>query len=398
MIKKVDLREQNYSKTIDLPLSKSLLNRALILQANYNNITVPISTNVDDVAALKMAIANAHGEINIGAAGTAMRFTTAYFATKPGCNVVLTGSARMLERPIKSLVDALINLGADIEYLNETGHPPLKINGKKLQGGFLEVEANESSQFTTALMLVGPTLTKGLKLKLKSKIVSRPYIKMTASLMQQLGFSVLFDDENIEIKKQESIADVHFLPEPDWSAAAYWYGLVALNKEAKVLLKGLKKESVQGDARVARIFTELGVRTTYTDDGAWLENAPCLKPGKLVINLQNTPDLAQPIVVTCAALGIGVDFHGLETLLLKETNRLEALQTELAKVGCNVAITESTLKFEPTILHPPKAFFCTYKDHRMAMSLALLGCCFPVEIEDPACVSKSYPNFWEDLC
>lgn len=393
----IDLSGKNLSGEIKLPLSKSLHNRALVLAALYPLLKVNATADSDDVLALTSALQKTIGEVNISAAGTAMRFATAYFAATPGTEVVLTGTARMQKRPIGILVDALKTLGAEISYQSVVGFPPLAIKGKRLRGGELFVPSNRSSQFISALMLIGPLLENGITIRLVGKVVSKPYINMTAGLMNQLGFQVEVQDDLIRIHHQQKIAAITYTPEADWSAAAFWYGLVSTSKNGKVELKGLAEDSLQGDKRLVRIFEELGVKTSFNNEGAVLEKRAALLPNKLVVNLLDNPDLAQPLAFTCAALGISADLRGLQTLRIKETNRLMAIQNELAKVGVDVAITDATLRFEATKLHKPTVPFETYEDHRMAMSAAILATQFPLSINNPEVVSKSYPNFWVDL-
>jgi 3-phosphoshikimate 1-carboxyvinyltransferase len=266
-----------------------------------------------------------------------------------------------------------------------------------LEGGALAIPASVSSQYSTALMLIAPSLKNGLKLQLEGEVVSTPYVHMTVGLLQQLGFEAEFNNSTISVAPAAETAPTVYKPEADWSAAAYWYGFVALAPEGEILLRGLTENSLQGDARLVRIFEELGVKTTFTAHGALLQKRAAQLPGSLIINLNDTPDLAQPLAVTCAALGIGADFRGLQTLRIKETDRLLALQTELKKVGVVAQITDSTLKFPATKIHAPTAPFETYEDHRMAMSLVLLATVFPITINNPEVVGKSYPGFWEDV-
>ena len=390
----LDLTHWRPKGDIKLPLSKSLCNRALVLAAQFPQIRMAELSGAADTLILQKALQQKQGVIDVGAAGTAMRFATAYFAANAGCEIILKGSARMHQRPIGILVDALKTIGAQVTYLEKSAFPPIKIQGQKLVGGMLGVPATLSSQYISALMLIGPTLEKGLQITLVGNVVSTPYIHMTVGLMNQLGFSVSFSENEITVLPAENLAEVSYTPEPDWSAAAYWYGFMALASEGEVLLRGLTENSLQGDARLVRIFEELGVKTTFSPEGALLQKRAAQLPGTLVINLNDTPDLAQPLAVTCAALGIGADFRGLQTLRIKETDRLLALQTELKKVGVVAEVADSTLKFPATKTHAPTAPFETYEDHRMAMSLALLATKFPIVIHNPEVVSKSYPGFF----
>ena len=333
----------------------------------------------------------------VGAAGTAFRFATAFFAVQAGREVVLNGSARMLQRPIADLVNALKSLGAEINYVGNEGFPPLIITGKSLRGGEVSVNAATSSQFASALLLMAPSFEEGLKLRFIGEVVSKSYLKMTTNLLREVGVGVVETAEEITVLPAKNIATKTLKVEADWSAAAYWFGFVTLADEASIFLKGLQENSTQGDARLVQIFEELGVRSTFKADGLLLEKRPSQKMAKLIINLQNNPDLAQPLAVICAAMGIGADFRGLQTLKIKETDRLFALKIELQKVGVDVKTTDNSLAFEATSIHPPTAPFKTYEDHRMAMSFALLATRFPIQIENPEVVSKSYPKFWEDV-
>jgi 3-phosphoshikimate 1-carboxyvinyltransferase len=393
----LNLTQKSLRGELNLPLSKSLCNRALVLAALFPQIHVAQLSDAEDTVVLHRALRQTKGVIDVGAAGTAMRFATAFFAAKPGAEVVLRGSQRMHQRPIGVLVDALRQLGAEIEYAEKEGFPPLKIVGKKLEGGTLKVPAGTSSQYVSALLLIAPSLKNGLQLQLVGEVVSAPYIAMTVGLLSLFGAEVLVQGNTINVQPNAEIIPLSYLPEADWSAAAYWYGFLALAEDAEILLRGLTENSLQGDARLARIFEELGVKTTFTANGALLQKRAAQLPGKLVINLNDTPDLAQPLAVTCAAMGIGADFCGLQTLRIKETDRLLALQNELAKVGVLATITESSIAFSGTKLCPPTAAFATYLDHRMAMSFALLATKFAVDIEQPEVVAKSYPGFWEDV-
>ncbi len=383
--------------TVHLPLSKSLCNRALILQAQFPQIKIASLSKTDDTDVLVNALQSSAPIINLGAAGTAMRFATAFFAAQPGREVVLTGSPRMLQRPIADLVNALRQLGAHINYVGEDGFPPLKIIGQKLLGGSVEVNATASSQFASALLLVGPSMQNGLKLRFSGEVVSQSYLKMTVALLRELGVEVAETETEISVENAKNIAPKTYVVEADWSAAAFWYGFVALADDAEITLPGLQKNSTQGDAKLVEIFEALGVKTTFLAEGVLLQKRAAQKPAKLVINLNNTPDIAQPLAVTCAALGIGADFRGLQTLKIKETDRLLALQTELQKVGINAQITANSLAFDAAEIHPPTAPFKTYDDHRMAMSFALLASKFPITILNPEVVSKSYPHLWEDV-
>lgn len=401
---RIDANQANCKAEIELPASKSLLNRTLVLAANFAEIDVQHNCKADDVRVLQHALTRVKGLVDVGAAGTAMRFATAFFAAKPGANITLVGSKRMQKRPIKPLVDALQKLGATIIYTGQHGFPPLQISGAQLEGGEVEIDASVSSQFITALLLVAPTFKKGLTLHLVGNAISTPYVKMTADLMQNLGFKVrlssaksLAEIIKIHVAPAEAVPPKIFVAEADWSAAAFWFAIAALKKDAQFQLVGLHENSWQGDKKLIDIFKILGVRATFNSSGLHIKNGPAQLPGKLILNLAGNPDLAQVLAVTCAAMGIAADFRGLQTLPLKETDRLLALKTELRKVGCHVEITDASLAFGQQKLHAPKGPFCTYQDHRMAMSMAVLAVLFPVEIQQPEVVSKSYPDFFKQL-
>ena len=394
---KLDLRNAQLIGQVNLPLSKSICNRLLILQAQLPQLSIAQLSDADDTQILAKALQSKAAEINLGAAGTAFRFATAFFAAQAGREVVLTGRARMLQRPIADLVNALQSLGADVDYVGEAGFPPLRITGKKLLGGEVGMSASTSSQFASALLLIAPSFEGGLTLRFSGEVVSKSYIRMTTALMKSAGVAVAEHEHEIAVLPAKGISPKTLFVEADWSAAAYYFGFVALADEATVQLNGLQENSTQGDARLVQIFEELGVKSTFKSGGLLLEKRTSQKIAKLAINLNDNPDLAQPLAVTCAALGIGADFRGLQTLKIKETDRLLALKIELAKVGVDVKTTENSLSFEASKIHPPTAPFKTYEDHRMAMSFALLACKFPVEIENPEVVRKSYPNFFLEV-
>lgn len=382
---------------VALPLSKSLCNRALILAAQFPQIKIAALSNAADTVVLSENITKTTGTIDVGAAGTAMRFLAAYFAAQAGTNITLTGTTRMQQRPIAPLVAALRDLGGKICFLSNEGFPPLHIKGVSLQGSNVTLPANVSSQYVSALMLIGAKMPEGLTLTLTGEPVSASYLNMTAGLMRQMGFSVAVSEYIIRVEPAKNIPTQTYQPEADWSAAAFWYGILAVATEGEIVLPNLRPNSLQGDSRVAHIFAELGVKTTFSESGATLTKRAAQLPNSLVINLKSTPDLAQPLAFACAALGIGADFRGLQTLRIKETDRLLALKTELANVGVLAHITTNRLRFEATHIHPPKKPFATYQDHRMAMSAAILAPRFALQIENPEVVTKSYPQFWHVL-
>jgi 3-phosphoshikimate 1-carboxyvinyltransferase len=327
-----------------------------------------------------------------------MRFLTAFYAVQQGREVVLTGSKRMQERPIKLLVEALNSIGADIRYERKAGFPPLIIKGKELSENRIGLPANISSQYISALMLIAPSLKNGLVIELIGETTSVPYIQMTQSILNQLGFEAAFDGSQITIKAAEAIEENIWKVESDWSSASYFYSVVALAEESEITLSSYFEESMQGDSALVKIYEQMGVETTFFDGKIKLSKAPGYSPPTYVsLDLKNTPDLAQTIAVTCLGLNIGCKLTGLHTLKIKETDRLVALKVEMEKLGAQVEITDKTLE----LIHPgtikENISIETYNDHRMAMAFAPLGLLVPINIKNPDVVSKSYPSFWDDL-
>ena len=377
--------------------SKSETNRLLILQKLYPNLTLENCSDADDSKLLSAALTGNETKINIHHAGTAMRFLTAYFASLEGQIMHLTGSERMQERPIKILVDGLKQLGADIKYQNKQGFPPLLIKGKKLSSSKVALPANVSSQFITALMLIAPKLENGLEIKLEGEISSASYIMMTLELLKKLEITASFDLDSIKIKNKSIIKDQNIKIESDWSSASYIYSIVALSPiDTEITLSSFNPNSFQGDAILTTIYKDFGVETTFEENSIRIKKVARVYKS-IRLNLQNTPDLAQTIVVTCFGLGVGCNISGLSTLLIKETNRLEALQIEIGKLGTTVFTTNDNLVLSPSTKIIPNQIIETYNDHRMAMAFAPLGLLVPIEIKNSEVVSKSYPNFWNDL-
>ena len=385
--------------TIQLPSSKSISNRALIINA-LGNRTFQLEnlSDCDDTQVMIHALNDGKNTIDIMAAGTAMRFLTAYLSVTPGTRII-TGTERMQQRPIQVLVNALRELGADIEYVANDGFPPLRITGRELRKDTISLPGNVSSQYISALLMIAPVLTNGLTIRLTGDIISRPYINLTLQLMNDFGVRAEWtDDHRLKVEPQ-AYHSTPFYVESDWSAASYWYQIVALSKEAEVTLPGLFKDSYQGDSQVAGIFRSLGVETIYKDKTVILK-----KNGKSVERLDydfiNQPDLAQTFVVTCALLNIPFRFSGLQSLKIKETDRMAALITEMRKLGYILHETDgSVLSWEgercTTEEHPA---IDTYEDHRMAMAFAPTCLALPeILINNPQVVSKSYPRYWEDL-
>ena len=385
--------------TIQLPSSKSISNRALIINALGNGTHHPENlSDCDDTRVMIRALNDDKETIDIMAAGTAMRFLTAYLSVTPGTRII-TGTERMQQRPIQVLVNALRELGADIEYVANDGFPPLRITGRELRKDTISLPGNVSSQYISALLMIAPVLTNGLTIRLIGDIISRPYINLTLQLMNDFGVRAEWtDDHRLKVEPQ-AYHSTPFYVESDWSSASYWYQIVALSKEAEVTLPGLFKDSYQGDSQVAGIFRSLGVETIYKDKTVILK-----KNGKSVERLDydfiNQPDLAQTFVVTCALLNIPFRFSGLQSLKIKETDRMAALITEMRKLGYILHETDgSVLSWEgercTTEEHPA---IDTYEDHRMAMAFAPTCLALPeILINNPQVVSKSYPRYWEDL-
>lgn len=384
--------------TVVLPTSKSISNRVLIINALAES-DMPIEgvSDCDDTRVMLNVLQSNDTKFDVGAAGTSMRFLTAFLSKIVG-KWEITGSERMKNRPIKLLVDALNELGAKIEYIEKEGYPPLRIYGSALQGGRIEMQGNVSSQYISALLMLAPTMQQGLRLVLQGDIISVPYIQMTIKIMEQFGIQSYWKGNEIYIPNQ-AYTPVPFVVEGDWSAASYWYEMLALAPQGEVELKGLYKDSVQGDAAIATIFEHIGVKTKFTKQGVILsKNAP--KKGKLVYNFVNQPDLAQTCVVCCCLLGIPFYFSGLQSLKIKETDRIYALVTELKKLGYVVHQKDnSILEFNNERCDvATEQSIDTYDDHRMAMAFA--PACIKVgeiSINEPHVVTKSYPNFWVDL-
>lgn len=396
---------QQINSTIQLPASKSICNRALVIHA-MAGCTFPLNhlSDCDDTEVIVAALRDMPETINIKAAGTAMRFMTAYLASTPGSHTI-TGTERMKNRPIAILVDALRRLGADIEYVEKEGFPPLHIEGKPLEGGQIEVVGSISSQYISALLMIGPVLQKGLELKLTGEIASRPYIDLTLWTMCQFGADAKWSDiDTITIAPQPYAKIEDYTIESDWSASSYWYEIMALNanRDSELQLDGLSDCTKQGDSVVKYIFSLLGVKSDFElrDRIAPLKLKAhrCTLP-RLDYDFTGSPDLAQTIVVACCAMGVHFRFTGLATLKIKETDRIEALKRELRKVGYVIRDeNDNTLIWEGETCEPTLEPIDTYEDHRMAMAFAPLAFKFPqLQINHPEVVTKSYPHFWEDL-
>ncbi|MBT8298798.1 MAG: 3-phosphoshikimate 1-carboxyvinyltransferase [Maribacter sp.] len=383
---------------IQITGSKSETNRSLLLQALYPNISISNSSNADDAKVMQKGLAISSGEVDIHHAGTAMRFLTGFFASQEGKNVVLTGSKRMKERPIKVLVDALRKLGADIEYEHSDGYPPLRIRGKKLQKYQVSLPADISSQYISSLLLIAPKLENGLEVDLVGKITSIPYIKMTLGLLNQIGIETSFEKNRIKVSPKARVETTALVIESDWSSASYFYSIVALSEVgSEIQLGAYKSNSLQGDSVLAEIYKEFGVETTFLKNEIILKKIQGCSSTTISCDLANAPDIAQTIAVTCLGLQLGCELSGLHTLKIKETDRLEAMRKELTKFGAKVNITDEALSLAPISNFKSKVTIDTYNDHRMAMAFAPLALKTSFAINDAEVVSKSYPDFWKDL-
>ncbi|MGO4905586.1 3-phosphoshikimate 1-carboxyvinyltransferase [Flavobacterium sp. W20_MBD1_R3] len=377
--------------------SKSETNRLLLLQALFPNIALANTSNSDDSEVMQKALKGNEQIVDIHHAGTAMRFLTAYFAVNEGREVVLTGSQRMTERPIQVLVEALEQLGAKISYEKEVGYPPIRIKGQKITNHKVSIPANVSSQYISALLLVAPKLENGIEITLIGEITSVPYIKMTLALLNDLDIKTSFEGNVITVYPKQAVVSKVMTVESDWSSASYFFSLVALADTASVTINSYKENSLQGDSALVEIYKQMGVDSRFENNSLTLTKDSNFKPETLNLELNNTPDIAQTIVVTCLGLGIGCHLTGLHTLKIKETDRLEALNIELTKLGANIVVTNDSLTLVASNKINPNIKIATYNDHRMAMAFAPLALKVPIIIENAEVVSKSYPDFWDDL-
>ncbi len=395
--KELDIKAKNINVSINLPASKSISNRALILNAlAYSPYNIQNLSDCDDTRVTVKALDSNDRTFDIGAAGTAMRFLTAFLSKTVG-EWVITGSERMKQRPIKLLVEALNSLGGRIEYAEKEGFPPLRIFGSALTGGEIILNGGVSSQYISALMMIAPYMQQGLKIILEGNVISVPYIEMTMKMMAEFGAKVVFKENVISIDPQNYIP-IQYKVESDWSAASYWYEILSLVGSGEVFLTGLNKGSYQGDSKVADLFEQLGVKSEYKIEGVLLT-----PNGKTVSTFEydfvNQPDLAQTFAVTCCLKSIHFNFSGLQTLKIKETDRIAALTNELHKLGFVLTEpAEGQLAWSGERCEPVKPIsIATYEDHRMAMAFAPAALVTPISIEHPEVVSKSYPNFWDDF-
>lgn len=388
--------------------SKSETNRLLLLQALFPNLTLENISNSDDSDVMQETLQNIQHptsgiqQFDIHHAGTAMRFLTAFFAIQEGKEVVLTGSSRMKERPIQILVEALNQLGAEISYVENEGFPPIKIIGKKLTNNKVSLPANISSQYISALLLIAPKLENGLELTLEGEITSVPYIKMTLALLNEIGIATSFQNNKINVCHAVSLDETRsvskFVIESDWSSASYWFSIVALSEiGTEITLSSYKENSFQGDAALVEIYKDFGVATTFENNKIVLQKVENCQLPTVNYQLNNSPDIAQTIAVTCFGLGISCDLNGLHTLKIKETDRLEALKAELTKLGAEISVTNDSLHLKSASKINGNIAIATYQDHRMAMAFAPLALKVSIHIQEAEVVSKSYPTYWEDL-
>ena len=401
----VSWNRKSLKTTVHLPASKSISNRLLIMEAlNRRKFPLKNISHADDTKLLQKLLSSEEKILDAQNAGTCYRFLTAYLTQKEG-EWILTGSERMKQRPIDTLVDALRKLGAEIKYLEKENFPPLAIQGKKLTGSELKIDSSQSSQFVSALLLIAPYVKDGLKLKLTGDDTSAPYINMTLKLMKYFGIKILNANNVIEIPQQE-YTPKEYSVEPDWSSAAFWYAMAALSDEAEICMPGLSAESIQGDSIIADWMKRFKVETGFTKEGALLRHHKKSIEKKYSFHFRQHPDLAPAFFVLCSALGVEAKFSGVKNLSIKESSRAEALKTELEKCGAKIIkVSDDEYRITPHPLTPsPRGegeglwSFETYNDHRLAMAFAMLAIPLGrVKIKNPAVVSKSYPGFWNDL-
>ncbi len=384
--------------SINISGSKSESNRLLILQQILPGLQIENLSDSDDSVHLQHALSTSEEVVNIGHAGTAMRFLTAYFSIKEGREVVLTGSERMQNRPIGILVDALKELGAQITYEDKEGYPPIRIKGTSLVKDKVQINGNVSSQYISALLLIAPSLPNGLEIELLGEITSIPYINMTLSLLNQLEVTTSFVGNTIKVNPLKLSSSKEVVVESDWSSASYFYSIIALSSlDSQVTLSAYKKDSLQGDSCLSEIYKHFGVRTTFDKNSITLTKVSEANNSRLELDLKNAPDIAQTIAVTCFGLGIDCHLTGLHTLKIKETDRLVALQNELTKLGASIAITDKSLTLEKSNNIIENIAIETYNDHRMAMAFAPLAFKVPITILDANVVTKSFRSFWKDM-
>ena len=390
--------ERSIIGEIKISGSKSESNRLLILRAYTSFFKIFNLSDSDDTNTMISALKSEDEKIDIGHAGTAMRFLTSYYSSLINSSKILTGSERMKQRPISILVDALNNIGAEIEYLESEGYPPIKLKGKLITNNLVSLPANVSSQYISSLMMLGVSLRDGLKINLSTKITSLPYIKMTKILIERLGGEVIIQSNKIIVKPFVANSILDQTVESDWSSASYFYSLVALSDHSEITISTFFKKSIQGDSRVENIYRKFGVETSFRDNKIHLKKNNIKLPDIISINLEDNPDLAQTIIVTCLGLGVDCNLKGLHTLKIKETDRLMALKKEIQKFDVDrVKVSDQSITLKNNSKLKSGITIDTYNDHRMAMSFAPLSLINPLLINNPEVVSKSYSNFWNDL-
>ena len=389
---------KNLQGNINISGSKSESNRLLTLRAYTSFFNINNLSDSDDTNTMISSLKSDNKEINIGHAGTAMRFLTSYYSSILNSSKILTGSARMKERPILILVEALNNLGADIEYIDKKGYPPIKLNGKLISKNIVTLPANVSSQYVSSLMMLGVSINEGLKIKLSTEITSLPYIHMTKKIIERIGGNVDVKPDEVIVKQLVSNKIPDQIVESDWSSASYFFSLVALSDNSDLTLSSFFNKSIQGDSRIVEIYKQFGVETNYHNNKIHLKKNNIDLPDSISINLRDNPDLAQTIIVTCLGLGVDCKLEGLQTLKVKETDRLLALKREIEKFEVDtIAVSDQSITLKNNSKLKSGVSINTYDDHRMAMSFAPLSIINPIFINNPEVVSKSYLNFWNDL-
>jgi len=386
------------NEEITISGSKSESNRLLILQNLFPELAIENLSDSDDSIHMQHALSTKEALVDIGHAGTAMRFLTSYFAVKSGREVVLTGSERMQNRPIEILVNALRDLGAEISYEDKTGYPPIRIKGKSITKENVQINGNVSSQYISSLLLIAAKLENGLEIELIGEITSVPYINMTLSLLNQLNIETSFEGNIIKVFPKKRIEKQTVVVESDWSSASYFYSIIASAAiGSSIKLSAYKEESLQGDSCLAEIYTHFGVTTVFGKDCITLKKESKTNLETLEIDLKNAPDIAQTIAVTCFSEGISCNLTGLHTLKIKETDRLEALKEELTKLGASISVTNESLHLENSSEINQNIAIKTYNDHRMAMAFAPLALKVPIKILNAEVVTKSFQKFWDDM-
>ena len=395
---KVSKEVRSFQGEINISGSKSESNRLLVIRAYTSFFKIINISDSDDTNTMISALKSNDKEINIGHAGTAMRFLTSYFSSILNSSIILTGSARMKNRPISILVDALNNLGADIEYIDNIGFPPIRLRGKLISNDTVSLPANVSSQYISSLMMLGVSLKEGLKIKISTKITSLPYVQMTKKIIERVGGKVVIQSDNIIIKPFQSDNISDQIVESDWSSASYFFSLVALSDYSEITLSTFLNKSIQGDSRIVEIYKQFGVETSFSNNKIYLKKNNVELPDNISINLEDNPDLAQTIIITCLGLGVDCNLQGLNTLKIKETDRLLALKKEIEKFDVDkIDVTDQSIILKNNSKIKSGVSIDTYNDHRMAMSFAPLSLINPIIINNPQVVTKSYSNFWNDL-